>query len=87
MEQRGGTEFLRVEKMVPIETDRRSLSAYGALSAAAGTVRWWVLCFSGGGDNNVKDKTLWMAMQIFMSTACRILFIAGENAQLLVVTT
>ena len=26
-------------------------------------------------------------VQIFMSAACRLLFIAGENAQLMVVTT
>lgn len=52
---------------------------------AVGTRRQRVLYFMGG-DSNVKNKMLWMAMQIFMSTACRTLFITGENAELTVIT-
>ena len=33
-----------------------------------------------------QQDTFWAAMQIFRSAACRLLFIAGENAQLMVVT-
>jgi len=28
----------------------------------------------------------WMAMQVFMRVACRLLFITGKNAQIMVVT-
>lgn len=62
-----------------------SLSVDGALGAAAGTARCWVLRLRGG-NSDVEDKTLWMAMQILMSTACRVLFIAGGNAQITVAT-
>lgn len=37
----------------------------------------------GSGDSNSKSPSL---VQNFMSTACSLLFISGENAQLIVVT-
>ena len=38
---------------------------------------WW--------QQRERQAMLWMAMQIFMSMACRLLFITGENALLVVV--
>ena len=43
-------------------------------------VRWWVVCFSSG---NSRSPPL---VQILKSTACRLLFIAGKNGQLIAVT-
>jgi len=37
-------------------------------------------------QSHEERATFHMAMQIFMSTACRLFFTAGENAQLMVVT-
>jgi len=39
------------------------------------TVRWWVVRFSSG-DSNSGSLLL---VQIFMSTVCRLLFIAGKK--------
>ena len=46
------------------------------------TVRWQVVRFSSGDG----DCGLPPLVQIFLSAICRLLFITGENAQLLVVT-
>jgi len=46
------------------------------------TVKWWMLHFSCGDSSSVSS----LLVQIVMSMACRLLFIAGEHAQLMVVT-
>ena len=46
------------------------------------TVRQWVVHFSSVDS----DSGLLPLMQIFVSVACRLLFIAGENAELMEVT-
>ena len=46
------------------------------------TVRQWVVHFSSVDS----DSGLLPLMQIFVSVACRLLFIAGENAELMDVT-
>ena len=46
------------------------------------TVRQWVVHFSSVDS----DSGLLPLMQIFMSVACRLLFIAGANAELMEVT-
>ena len=44
------------------------------------TVRQWALCFSNDESRSP------LPVQIFMSTACELLFIADKNSQLMVVT-
>jgi len=46
------------------------------------TVKQCLVHFSSGSSNSVSSPLV----QIFTSTACRLLFIAGKNAQLMVVT-
>jgi len=46
------------------------------------TVRWWVVCFSSGNSNSRSPSLV----QIVMNVGCRVLLIACENAQLMVVT-
>ena len=45
-------------------------------------VRQWVVCFSSGDSNSGSP----MLVQTLTSMACRLLFITGKNAQLMVVT-
>ena len=45
------------------------------------TERQWVVCFSSGNSNSMSSPLV----HIFISVACRFLFIASENAQLMVV--
>jgi len=53
MRQRGITEFLHVEKIVPTDIHDCLLNVYGDQTA---DVRWWwVVCFSTD-NSNVKDK-------------------------------
>ena len=50
------------------------------------TMRQWVVRFSNS-NSAVKDKPhSRQAMKIFMSAECRLLFIGGKNAELMVVT-
>ena len=72
-EARGVTEFLHAEKL---------LSIYGDQTVGVRTVRQRVLHFSSG-NNDIGSP---LVVQILTSTACRLLFIAGENAELMVVT-
>jgi len=52
----------------------------GDQTVGVSTVKWWVTCFSSG------DSGASPLMQMFMSVACRLLFAAGENAQLIMAT-
>ena len=45
-------------------------------------MRWWVLHFSSGDS----DGGAPLLVQVFMSIKCRLLFITGKNAPLMVVT-
>ena len=45
------------------------------------TVRWWVVHFSSDDSDSGSPPQ----MQIFTNVSCRLLFITGENAQLMVV--
>ena len=82
MKQRCVTEFLHAEKIEPIDIHLCLLDVYGDQRVDVSTVRQWVVHF-GSGDSNSKSPSL---VQNFMSTACSLLFISGENAQLIVVT-
>jgi len=44
------------------------------------TARQWVVCSSSG------NSALPLLVQFFMGTTCRLFFMAGENAELMVVT-
>ena len=80
--QRCAIEFLHVEK-IAIDVHRCLLNTYGVLTVYMSTVRWWVMCFSSGGSSSGSPPLV----QIVAGAACRLLFIAGESAQLLVVIT
>ena len=71
------TEFLHSEKkMAPID------SVFGDQTVDVGAVRQWRMCFSSGDSDSGSP----LLVQICMSAACRLMFIAGENAQPMVVT-
>ena len=58
------------------------VNIYGDQTVDVSTARWWVVHFSRG-NNNCGSPPL---VQDVMSKACRLLFIAGKNAKLMVVT-
>lgn len=70
MKQKCAAEFLYVEKMAPTDIHQCLLNIYGDQMVDVNTVRWW--CLSSG-------SKLPPLVQIFMSAACRLLFISGEN--------
>jgi len=45
-------------------------------------VRQWVVSFSSSNSDSVSP----LLLQIFMRIACKLLYIAGENAQLMVIS-
>jgi len=55
MRQRGITEFLHVEKIVPTDIHDCLLNVYGDQTADVSTERHKVMCFSSG-DSDIKDK-------------------------------
>ena len=69
-------------KMAPIDIHRLLLNIYGECTVDVSTVRQWVVRFSSDNSNSGMSPLV----QIFMSIACRFLFITGKNAQLVVVT-
>ena len=83
VKQRGGNEFLHVEKMVPTDIHHCLLNIYGDQPVDVSRVRQWVVCFSFGDTNSASP----LLVQIFMSVAFRLLFIPGKYTQLMVVTT
>ena len=82
MKQRGVTEFLHAERMVPTDTHHHLLNVYGDQAAIVSRVRWWVVHFSSGNS----DSGAPLLVQIVMRMACRLLFITGKNARLMLVT-
>ena len=68
--------FLRAEKMAPMDFHRHLLNVDGDLRVDMSTLRRWVVHFSS--DNSGSP----LLVQVLTSTACRLLFIAGENAEL-----
>jgi len=72
--------FLHEEKMAPSDIYQRLLNVYGDQTADVSTVRQWMVRFSSGDSGSPP------LVQMFMSTECRLLFTAAENAQLIVVT-
>ena len=81
--QRPGTEFFHAEKMAPTDIHQHLLSVSGTQAVEVSTLWWWLLHFRSR-DSNCGSPLL---VQIFMNMACTLLFIAGENAELLDVTT
>ena len=80
LKQRCITEFLHAEKMVPTDIHQHLLNIYGDQTVDVSTVRrWWVVCFSRG-----DSKSRSSLVQMFTSSACRLLFMAGKDAQLMV---
>ena len=82
MAQRCGTEFLLAEKMPLIDIHQYLPNVSGDQTVDVSTVRQWVVCFSSSNSDSVSAPLV----QISMSRACRLLFIAGEVAQVMVVT-
>ena len=80
MKQRCVTELLHAEKMASINIHQHLLNVYGDQTVDVRTTRWWVVCINSGNSGSPP------LVQIFMGTACRLLFITGENTQLMVVT-
>ena len=80
MEQRDGIKFLHVEK--PSDIHQCLLSIPGDQTVDVSTERRWVVHFSSGDSGHGSPQLV----QTSTSTVCRLLFIAGENAQLMVVT-
>ena len=82
MEQRCVTEFLHAETMAPIDIYRLQLNADGDQNSECEQRE--------EGDDTSKQcqqqQCVAPLVQMFMSAACRFLFTAGENAQLMVMT-
>ena len=78
MKQRCVTESLHV---APTDIHLHLLKVYADQAVEVSTVRWWVVHFSSGNSDSSP-----LLLQIVMSVACRLLVIAGKNAQLMVVT-
>jgi len=74
MKQRSATEFLRAEKITPVDIHRHLLNIYGDQTVHVSTVWWQVVHFS------TADSRLSLLVQIFASTACRFLFTDGKIA-------
>ena len=53
LKQRGGTEFLHVEKMAPTDIHRRLLYIYGDQAVDVSSERQWVVCFSSVGRDSI----------------------------------
>ena len=62
--------------MAPIDIHQLLQNVYRDQTVDVSTVRQWVVHFSSVDS----DSGLLPLMQIFVSVACRLLFIAGENA-------
>ena len=73
--QRHVTEPLHVEKMAPTVSLTLAECLWRPPISGCELMRWWVVHFSSG-DSDSRSPPL---VQIFMSIACRLLFIAGEN--------
>ena len=82
MKQRCRTGFVHAEKMAPVDIHWCLLHVYGDRTVDVSTVKQWVAHFSSG-DSTSRSPLL---VQVFTSVACGLLFTAGENAQLMVVT-
>jgi len=81
MKQRCATEFLHEGKMSPAGIHQCLLNFCGDQTVDVITVRWLVVCFSSG------DGRALSLVQVLMSVPCRLLFIAGNNLELMMVTT
>ena len=81
MEYRCVSEFLYMEKKSPNDIHQHLANVYGDQPVDVSTVRWWVVLFSSSNSDSRSPQL----MQIFLSMACRLLIIVGENAQLMMV--
>ena len=72
-----------MEKKSPTDAHECFLSLFGDQTVDVSTGRQWAVRFSSGDSDRGAAPPL---VQIFMSIACRLLFIAGEKASLMVVT-
>ena len=77
-----GTEFLHALKMAASDIHWHLMDISGDQTVDLSTVRQWVVCFSSGNSNSGSP----LLVQIFTSMAWKLLFIAGENAELMVAT-
>jgi len=69
MKQRCVTEFLHEEKIAPFDVHQRLQYVYRDQTMDVNTVKQGVVHFSSGDSNSGSP----LLVQIFMSTACRIL--------------
>ena len=68
--------------MIPTDIHHHLWNVSGDQTVDVSAVRQWVVFFSSGASDSGSPPLV----QIFMSVGCRLLFFAGENAQLIVVT-
>ena len=61
--------------MAPIDIHQQSLNICGDRIVDVSTVRWWMVHFSSGDSGSVSPPLV----QIFKSTACRLLFFTGKK--------
>lgn len=75
------TEFLHTWRIAPTDLHWCLLNVHGDRTVNVSTVRWQVVHFSSGNSNSGSLPVV----KIFTSAACRLLFIAIENAQEMIV--
>ena len=81
LKQRCGTEFLYMEKMVPTDIHGHLLNTGGEQTVDVNRVRQRVAHLSSGNSWSL------LLSHIFTRAACRLLFIIGEKAEQMMVTT
>ena len=70
------------QKPAPTDIHWHLLNIYEDQSMDVSTLRWWVVCFSSGSSYSRSP----LLVQIFTSAACKFLFTADKNEELMVVT-
>ena len=82
LKQRCVIEFHHVEKIAPTDIHNDLLNISGDQIVDVRTASQWVVLFNN--DNSYGRSS--PLVQVLTSMACRLLFIAGQNASLMVVT-
>ena len=82
VEQRCITESLQVEKIAPTDIYQHLLNICGDQTVNMSTAKQRVVCFTSGNSDSGSP----LVVEIFTSMAFRLLFTAGKNAELMVVT-
>ena len=74
-----GVSLNPCRNMTPADIHQCLLNSYRDHTVDVSTVRQWVMHFSSGDSDSGSS----LLVHIVMSTACRLMFVTGENAKLM----